>query len=109
MVGHVHPPQPLLSSETQQVLSCGQGKERPLTNMCLHELFEAKARTQPNDIAMIDKTGSMHMTYGELDRRSHAVGCKLQSLGVRPDNFVGLLVDKSFDMIVAILGILRSV
>ena len=76
--------------------------------MCLHELFEAKARTQPNAIAMIDKEGSIHMTYGELDRRSHAVGCKLQSLGVRPDDFVGLLVDKSFDMIVSILGILRS-
>merc|ERR1712127_433351 len=84
------------------------GEERPLTDMCLHELFEAKARTQPNAIAMIDKEGSIHMTYGELDRRSHAVGCKLQSLGVRPDDFVGLLVDKSFDMIVSILGILRS-
>ena len=91
VIGHVHPPQPLLSSETQQVLSWGQGEERPLTDMCLHELFEAKARTQPNAIAMIDKEGSIHMTYGELDRRSHAVGCKLQSLGVRPNNFDGLL------------------
>jgi len=49
--------------------------------MCLHELFEAKARAQPNAIAMIGKEGSIHMTYGELDRRSHAVGCKLIIIG----------------------------
>lgn len=74
----VHPSQPLLLSETWQALSWGQGEERPLITMCLDELFEAKARTQPNTIAIIDKEGSIHMMYGKLDRRSHAVGCILQ-------------------------------
>lgn len=49
------------------------------------------------------------MTYGTLDRLSDAVALKLQTLGATRNTFVGLLTsEKTFDLCVGVLGILKS-
>jgi len=108
ILGEQHPPPSLLPTETAQVLAWGNGEEGLLRYMCLHEVFEAEAKLHPDSIALIDKEGSMSMTYKELDRKSDILASHLQLLGVKPDMFVGLLVDKTFAMMVSILGILKS-
>jgi amino acid adenylation domain-containing protein len=48
------------------------------------------------------------MTYSELDRRSNQLAHYLKSLGVGPEVVVGILLDRSFDTVVAILGTLKA-
>ena len=99
----------LLDREKSQVLEWAKGDSQPIREGCLHELFERQARTQPDGIALLDKCGDANMTYGELDRRSDEFAVKLQSHGAKPNKFVGLLMsDKSFDLCVGVLGILKS-
>ncbi len=49
-----------------------------------------------------------HFTYAELNRRANQVAHHLRALGVKPGTLVGLFVERSFEMVVGILGILKS-
>ena len=103
------PPTALLPSERSQVLEWGKGETTPLRKECLHELFEIQARIHPDAIALMDKEGSLTMTYAELDERSEMLGLKLQGLGAKTNSFIGLLTsEKSFDLYIGVLGILKS-
>lgn len=73
---------------------------------CAHHWFEQHARSAPDAIAV--RQGSEVLTYGELDVRANQLGHHLQSLGVGPDTMVALCIDRSLDMVVAILGILKA-
>ena len=77
-----------------------------LPALCVHELFEAQAGRTPDAVALV--FGGAEMTYGELQRRAAALAAHLQGLGVGPDVLVGLMVDRGFDMIVGMLGILMA-
>jgi amino acid adenylation domain-containing protein len=73
---------------------------------CIHHFFEDQARRNPRAIAATfdDK----ELTYRELDERSTRLALRLQRLGVRPDAIVGLCLERSLEMIVAILGVLKA-
>lgn len=73
---------------------------------CVHELFEEQARRTPDRIAVTCRGESL--SYGELNRRSNQIARHLQQQGAGPDQFVGLFVDRSLDMLVALLGILKA-
>ena len=107
-LGGINPPSAVLNTEIEQVLAWGRGECNPLREACLHELFKDQADVNTTAIALIDKEGSMRMSYSELERKSDIVAWRLQCLGVKPDMFVGLLIDKSFGMIVGMIGILKS-
>lgn len=69
-------------------------------------LFDAQAQKTPDRIAL---TGvGVSLTYRELHERAERLAVRLQSRGVGPDVRVGLFVDRSPDLIVAILGILKA-
>ena len=73
---------------------------------CLHEMVAATAHRSPTAIAV-----SFHdreMTYAELDRRADALAHRLQHLGVGPDSIVAVLLDRSEDLVVALLGVLKA-
>jgi amino acid adenylation domain-containing protein/non-ribosomal peptide synthase protein (TIGR01720 family) len=72
----------------------------------LHELFEAQARRTPDAIAVVSQAG--RMTYAELDRRADGLARRLVRLGVGPDVLVGVLMERSLEMVVALLGILKA-
>jgi amino acid adenylation domain-containing protein len=71
-----------------------------------HTLFEHQARSTPQAIAV--ELGDARMTYTELDRRADAVAGDLQARGVRPDQPVALLAERTFEMVVGLLGILKA-
>ncbi|MCB0006411.1 MAG: amino acid adenylation domain-containing protein [Anaerolineales bacterium] len=73
---------------------------------CLHELFAAQAARTPDKIAVT--AGERSLTYAELDRRSNQLAHFLQAKGVGPDDFVGLYIRRDLDMVVGLLGILKS-
>jgi amino acid adenylation domain-containing protein len=72
----------------------------------LHEAFEATAGERKDAVAvnLADNT----LTYRELDARSNQLGARLRSLGVRPEVPVALYLDRSLEMVVAILGVLKA-
>jgi amino acid adenylation domain-containing protein len=73
---------------------------------CLHQLFEKQAARTPGKIALV--FDGQEMTYRELDARANALANHLRGFGVGPDVLVGLLVERSLDMVVGLLGILKA-
>ncbi|NNC02416.1 amino acid adenylation domain-containing protein [Corallococcus exiguus] len=72
----------------------------------VHALFEASVRRNPDAIAV--RFGDASLTYAELDRRANRVAHALRQRGVTPDTAVGLCVDRSLELPVGVLGILKS-
>jgi amino acid adenylation domain-containing protein len=72
----------------------------------LPAVFAEQVRRNPQAVAV--ECGPAAMTYGELDRASGALASRLQSLGVAPGALVGLYVERSVEMLVGLLGILKS-
>ncbi|MFZ6027401.1 MAG: condensation domain-containing protein, partial [Chloroflexota bacterium] len=73
---------------------------------CLHELFEAQAERTPQAVALV--FDGVEMRYGELDARANQLAHYLQALGVGAESLVGILVERSLDMVVGLLGILKA-
>lgn len=73
---------------------------------CLHELLaEVVART-PESIAVVSEPESV--TFAELDRRANQLAHHLIAFGAGPESRVGIFLDRSLEMIVALLGVLKS-
>lgn len=76
------------------------------THRSIHSLIEAQAVEHPDAIAVA--FGGQTMTYRVLNEKSNKLAQAIQAGGVSPQSHVGVFVDRSFDMIVGILGILKS-
>ncbi|MGX1174669.1 amino acid adenylation domain-containing protein [Pseudomonas sp. R151218B TE3479] len=72
----------------------------------IHGLFEAQARAQADAVAVVHEDRCL--TYGELNARANQVAHRLLILGVRPDDRVAICVERGLDMIIGLLGILKS-
>ncbi len=78
----------------------------PGAGACLHELIAAQAGRTPDAVAVRFEDESL--TYGELDRRAGLLAARLRGLGVGPETLVGICAERSLEMVVGLLGILRS-
>jgi non-ribosomal peptide synthetase component F len=94
--------------QTEQSLSSqdGKGIYSPISQALLHQLFEKQAKHTPKSIAVVD--GNYSFTYQELNERSEILANFLRKLGVKPDTLVSIYMERSFEMIVGILGILKA-
>lgn len=75
-------------------------------NACVHHLFEKQVREAPDAIAVV--FDQEKLTYAELNRRANRLANYLGKLGVKPGVLVGIFVDRSMEMIVALLGVLKA-
>lgn len=73
---------------------------------CVHERFEAYAKSSPDAVAVV--CGAQTLTYGQLNQRANHVAHALQAHGVEPEVLVGICVERSLEMIVGMLGILKA-
>lgn len=73
---------------------------------CIHSLITQQAAKTPDNYAAV--FGNQTLTYRDLDARANSLAQHLRSLGVKPDVLVGLCVERSIDMVVAMLGILKA-
>ncbi|MBA3712217.1 MAG: amino acid adenylation domain-containing protein [Pyrinomonadaceae bacterium] len=73
---------------------------------CIHQLFEAQVERTPNAPAIV--SADQQITYGELNERANQLAHHLRQLGVGPSAVVGLLMDRSIQMMVGVLGILKA-
>ena len=73
---------------------------------CVHQLFEAQAQRTPGaDALVFDR---LRLSYAELNDRANRLASHLRGLGVAPETLVGLLSDRSPEMIVAVLAVLKA-
>ncbi|UZR29993.1 non-ribosomal peptide synthetase [Methylococcus mesophilus] len=72
----------------------------------LGELFSAQARRTPDAIAV--QSGNQRLSYGELERRSNRLAALLLSKGAGPGSVVALLLDRSCELAVGLLGVLKA-
>ncbi|MET0645777.1 MAG: amino acid adenylation domain-containing protein [Pyrinomonadaceae bacterium] len=74
--------------------------------VCVHEMFEAQATRTPDAVAVVYE--DEQLTYAELSRRANRLAHHLISLGVGPESRVAVFLERSTEMIVAVLGALKA-
>ncbi|WP_010503926.1 non-ribosomal peptide synthetase, partial [Paenibacillus elgii] len=72
----------------------------------IHQLFEEQADRTPEQVAIAFE--DKQLTYGELNTRANQLARTLRANGVQADQLVGMMVERSLEMIVGILGILKA-
>lgn len=72
----------------------------------IQELFELKAREHPKRTAVILQ--GLTLTYEDLNVKSHALACHLRKVGVKREQIVGILCERSFELVIGLFGIIRS-
>ncbi|MBE0546008.1 MAG: amino acid adenylation domain-containing protein [Verrucomicrobia bacterium] len=73
---------------------------------CVHELFAEQAARTPDALAVADE--KQRLTYRELDERADQFAQRLQTLGVGPEICVAVCLERSVEMVVALLAVLKS-
>lgn len=74
--------------------------------LCLHQLIERQAARTPDQMALVFE--DQRLTYGELNRRADRLARHLKELRVGPEVLVALFVERSLEMIVGLLGVLKA-
>ena len=99
---------PILTDvEKQQMLvEWNQTQASFRSDFCIHELFEAQVECIPDTIAV--SFGEHGLTYAELNKRANQLAQYLQKLGVGPEILVGISIERSIEMIIGILGVLKA-
>ncbi len=99
---------PLFTDEDkQQILDLGEGTSSRFPNPeTLHAWIEQRAAMHPERVAV--ESGRSRLSYGELSARSNRLSRRLRSLGVGPEQLVGLCVERSAEMVVALLAIVKA-
>jgi amino acid adenylation domain-containing protein/thioester reductase-like protein len=72
----------------------------------VHELFEEQVTRTPHQAAVIYEERSL--TYSELNGRANQVARFLLKQGIRPDDLVGIYVERSIEMVIGLMGILKA-
>ncbi len=97
----------LAQSERRQVVEAWNRTEAAYPGeLCVHELFQAQAGRTPEAVALVFEGETL--TYAELNRRANRLAHHLGDLGVGPDVRVGLCLERSPEMVVAVLAVLKA-
>ena len=90
----------------QAILEWNTTEVETPADRCVHELFEARAAEQPDAVALIFE--DQVLSYGELNRRANQLARHLVKWGVGPETLVGISTERSPEMIIGILGVLKA-
>ncbi len=97
----------LTAAEREQIVVHWNQTARPFPRDCtLPELFAVQVVRAGQAVAVIQ--GDRQLTYAELDARANQVAHRLRRAGVRPETLVALCLERSMELIVAVLGILKA-
>src|SRR6266446_2218302 len=98
---------PLLTEiEQHQIAAWNATQQDYPRDVCVPQLVARQAAATPEAVALA--AGDQTCTYRKLNRRANQVAHYLQTLGVQPSVLVGRCVERSFDMVVGLLGILKA-
>ncbi len=95
------------ADEEKQLYSTGNGEPLAVAETArVHQLFAKKAAAQPEAPALIWQEQTL--TYGELNRRANQLAHFLKESGAQPGGRIGIYLERSPMMLVAMLGVLKS-
>src|SRR5882757_2033250 len=77
-----------------------------LDDLCIQDLVQLQATATPTAVAIV--SGNNHVAYGELNARANQLAHRLRSLGIGPEVPVGLCMERSVELAIAALGILKA-
>ena len=98
---------PLLTAdERRRLLVDWNATQQSYDGRCVHELFAEQAARTPDAVAVV--SDRERLTYGELDRRSNQLAHELARLGVESGSLVGICAERSVEVLVALLAVLKS-
>ena len=97
----------LSEGERAKVLFSWNSHAEPLPQReCIKELFEEQVERTPDAPAVV--FGAERLTYDQLNRRANRIAWLLREQGVGPGTFVGVLMEKSIDLVPAVLGVVKA-
>lgn len=95
------------SAERRQVLvECNTVASHTLPELCIPELFEQQVERTPNAPAIVTTEGCL--TYRELNQRANQMARYLQRQGIHVESRVAILMERSLDMLVAVMAVLKA-
>ncbi|WP_143192214.1 non-ribosomal peptide synthetase, partial [Paenibacillus helianthi] len=90
----------------QLVYGFNQTKASYPSHQTIHQIFEEQAQISPDHIALVHEQDSM--SYRSLNKKANQLGRYLQECGVTANKVVGIMADRSIDMVIGILAILKA-
>lgn len=97
----------LTEAERQQIVGTWNNTQRSYPRSeCVHQIFEAQVARTPDAVAI--QYGNETITYRELNARSNQLAHYLQKQKVSAHTLVGVYLDRSIDMVVALLAVLKA-
>src|SRR5579883_1475478 len=97
----------LTAAELLQIQRWNQKQTDYFLNQTLVDLFESQVEKTPNNLALVFESQSL--TYQQLNERANQLAHYLiQNHQIKPDTLIGICVERSLEMIIALLGILKA-
>jgi amino acid adenylation domain-containing protein len=96
----------LLDEEKVQILDQLNNTKASYPNKTIHHLFEEQVGKTPDQIAVVFEENSL--TYKQLNNCANQLAKVLREKGVKPNRIVGIMVERSLEMIIGMLGILKA-
>lgn len=75
-------------------------------HLCIHQLFEQQVELTPNAVALVFE--NQRLTYRQLNNQANQLARYLQKLGVKPEVCVGICMERSPEMVIGLLAILKA-
>ncbi|MGE6764048.1 non-ribosomal peptide synthase/polyketide synthase, partial [Corallococcus interemptor] len=96
----------LTAAERREMLVDWNATRAPFPEACMHSLFEAQVRREPEAVAAVFE--GTQLTYAQLDARANQLAHALRRRGVGPEVRIALSVERSLDIVIGLLGILKA-
>ncbi|HEX5443890.1 MAG TPA: amino acid adenylation domain-containing protein, partial [Pirellulales bacterium] len=96
----------LTEDEARQITNGWNDTARSYPPLCIHEQFAEQAARTPDAVALL--MGEQSMSYGALNRRANQLAHYLRTRGVGPELCVGIAMERSCEMVIAVLGVLKA-
>ena len=97
---------PVLTDAQQQLLTEWNSTQAEYPQQCIHELFAAQVERTPDATAVIFEDEKL--TYQELNVKANQLAHYLRSTGVQPEVLIGISLERSMEMVIAILAVLKA-
>jgi len=75
-------------------------------DFCIHQLFEAQVEKTPDAIAVVYE--EQQLSYSALNEKANQLANYLQSMGVKPEVLVGICMERSLEIVIGLLGVLKA-
>jgi len=99
----------LTAAELSQLQEWNQTQANYPQDKCVHQLFEAQVERSPETIAAVfSQNSQQQLTYRELNSKANQLAHYLQQLGVGPDVLVAICMERSLEIAIAVLGVLKT-